>query len=146
MILKHSSYRLVECIDSMCASYCLRWHEPTSSGGDSWFLRGIREDGSFWGEVQRIAGDLREQRNIEGRLSAVDYRRLLQLIQNIRDSREVHTEPRVAKGKSGVLAEGSVQHPTVIIRYSHGDEATSVVVGHFLAIVDVLRPYIQAEW
>ena len=60
----------------MCDSYILKWRHGTNPKYE-WFIRGIKPDRSFYGEVL-IYEPRRAGINVEGRVSEADYRRLVE--------------------------------------------------------------------
>jgi hypothetical protein len=62
------------------ASYVLKWHRRCDHRS-FWFIRGIKPDRSFYGEVTVFIGGNGKQVNVVGILSESDYARLLALIE-----------------------------------------------------------------
>lgn len=90
----------------------LRWKNSASQ----WYLRGIRSDGSFYGECFKGNDSNGVLVKVEGKLSQSDNSRFRELLAHFKNSRRrVPVENEVA---SGVLAEGSMSRPNVIFYYS----------------------------
>lgn len=119
--------------------YILKWR----SGQDpqvSWFIRGIREDGSFYGEIVRQEGNGHGViQTVTGTMLEVDRERFQQIAGAIAAS--VRSAPD--KTWTGLLASGSVQSPTIILRYSPDDEQSSPPAAEFLKLVAILNPYLE---
>lgn len=121
----------------------IRWNE-SESPSYHWFIRGLRSDGSFYGEIRSRFDTPRasdgvsgEGRAIEGLLSPRDMERITQLAAQIRKQPAPETDQPV----TGVLADGSVSNPTVLYRHPSSD-ANNAASEPFLEIIAILRPYI----
>ncbi len=120
-------------------SYVLKWCHG-SDPRSCWFIRGIKPDRSFYGEITVFTGESGRQINASGSLSEPDYSRLLLLIGEL--------EKHAGTGDSdapleGLLAEGPVNNPRIIFRYPRSDCRTAEADSSFLKIVDLLTPYLR---
>ncbi len=121
------------------ASYVFKWYHG-SDRRYCWFIRGIKPDRSFWGEITVFIGRGGKQVNVTGCLSESDYARFLSLVKEI--------ETDVGAGDpdaiwDGLLAEGPVSNPRIIFRYRRDSHQTSATGLQFLSLVDVLAPYLR---
>jgi hypothetical protein len=114
--------------------------------GVAWTLRGIREDGSFYGELLVRSRDAAERWGacVDGQLSPAEVARLSELVAVIRRQ----PPPEEAGPSLGVLFErlsptnaGQVRR---LFEYRVGDEASSEEARAFLQLVELLRPYVVA--
>ncbi len=125
----------------------VRWHYVEQDLHESWFVRGIMEDGHFYGDGKvRIAGRERHA-SIEGQLSGGDYNQVSALATVILESNDV----AMARGPkstsfSGFLGRGLLTKPSVTYRYYSGDERSSPLATHFLTIAEILRPYLRRSF
>jgi hypothetical protein len=112
-----------------------------------WFLRGIREDGSFYGELlcrweapRVIDGTCfhGKGRTIVGMLSPTDCRRFKELAAGIGSPGAAPID-----GWTGRLAEGRVSKPVVRYYYVPGAEKTSGEASKFLAAIELLAGYVR---
>jgi hypothetical protein len=77
----------------MRKTYSLLWIDGTSPEY-TWYIRGIKPDRSFYGEIKQVSGDIRKLANVEGSLSAEDYLRVLKLVEKLKlTSEETHGDP-----------------------------------------------------
>lgn len=127
-------------------TYILKWRHG-SSPEVRWFLRGIGEDGSFYGEVlcgsgspQIIDGKPANGAGnaIQGTLSPADCSRFHELVADIGSA---GAEP--IDGWTGLLAEGPITAPRIRFYYVPGAEKTSGDAARFLAVVELLAEYIR---
>lgn len=130
------------------SSLIIRWTESRSSRFH-WFIRGLRPDGSFYGEVRSENESPRESDGatgvgcgIEGRISNDDIKHLTQLVAQIREHPCIDTDKSVV----GLLAEGPVSKPVVVYRFCEGAAEKSKASDAFLAIIAILRPYIATHY
>jgi len=124
--------------ESERASYVLKWYRR----GDrrcSWFIRGIRPDRSFYGEVTIFIGGGGRQVNAAGSLSESDYTRLLALVEEI----EEHLIEDGPAPWEGLLAQGPVDNPRIIYRYRKGAEQSTEAGRRFLEVVNLMAPYLR---
>jgi hypothetical protein len=119
--------------------YVLKWRYG-SDPEFRWFIRDIRDDGVFYGEVMRTTASGGEFRSVDGTLSEEECLTLKAHIEKMQPGRE--DDP--AKNWTGLLAEGPVDHPKILLKYAPGDEHASQDAAEFLALVEILRPHMDA--
>ena len=124
----------------------IRWHE-SDLHRYHWFIRGLRSDGSYYGEVRSTFDKPRDSdglsgiaRSVEGKLSTDDIKRVLDLAARIREQPSPDTDLPVV----GVLADGPVGDPTVL--YRHSDSAASEFAMYFVEIIAILRPHLAYHY
>ena len=124
----------------------IRWTE-TESLRYHWFIRGLRSDGSFYGEVRSTFDTPRVSdgasglgRTIEGNLSAGDIQRVSELAAQIR----AHPLPDTDIPVIGVLADGPIDDSTVL--YRHPNSTDSDTTTYFLEIIAILRPHLAHHY
>lgn len=122
-------------------SLVLRWQEETTPQ-ITWYLRGIRPDGSYYGEIRSQFNSPRTSddahgiiRNVEGQIASSDADAVFALAAILRESREDGD----ASECRGVLADGPINQPTILFRFSEADR-DSENSGLFLDIVRIVRP------
>jgi hypothetical protein len=129
-------------------TYILKWRHGVSPE-IRWFLRGIRGDGSFWGELLSvwevrvvIDGNPRKGvgKTIEGTLSPTDRSRFEELVAGFGPGTEL------LEGWTGLLAEGPMKSCTIRFCYVPGDEQESSEAARFLAVIDLLERYIRPSY
>jgi len=112
-----------------------------------WFLRGIREDGSFCGELLSVWESTRIidgnpakgiGKTIEGTLSPADCSRFMELVVGIGSP-----GAKPIDGCTGLLAEGPISASVNRLYYVPGAERTSSEAGCFLEAIRLLEKYIQ---
>lgn len=125
-------------------SYSLKWYVGESPRFQC-FLRDVREDGSFWGEVtaffavsQCIDGIHGSAANVDGVLLPADALRFKELVAGIGVARQGD-----ADNWTGLLAEGPVSNPRIIFRYMADDDEQSPESQAFLAITRLFEPYLR---
>lgn len=123
-------------------SLVLRWREKTTPQ-IVWFLRGIRPDGSYYGEIRSQFNIPRSTdnahgiiRTIEGQLSPSDAKTIFTLAAVIRNLNYVDD----AADCRGVLADGPINQSTILLRFKD-TERDAEVSRPFLDIIRILRPY-----
>ena len=119
----------------------VRWTDDNPEGTRHWFLRGIRSDGRFYGEVRQVRDEGGILSRIQGQLSKDDVELLHQLKKKIEG-----LSGRADVGKTpyqGLLSLGTPTKPCVILRYQVGDESTLPAARLFIDIIDMLRPYVS---
>ena len=121
------------------ASYVLKWYQ---GGGPRFccFLREIKPDRSFYGEITAFSGEAGKQVNITGSLSESDYATFLLLVKEVenysgRDDSDAPWE--------GLLAVGSANNPRILFRYRHSADEATDVGRRFLKLVDIFAPYLR---
>lgn len=121
----------------------LKWKETTSPP-IYWFLRGIRPDGTYYGEI-RSQFDIPRPidnahgvgRTVEGTMAQTDADEIFKLAAMIREMPCIHDDMEWR----GLLADGPISHSTVLVRFSdnqQGAERNSL----FLEIIQMVRPYL----
>lgn len=121
------------------SSYALKWYHG-SDPRYCWFIRGIKPDRSFYGEITVFIGDGGKQVNVTGSLSELDYARLLSLIREI--EADVSGDDSGARWE-GLLAEGPATHPRTIFKYRSAANQSTAAGSRFLEMVDLLAPYLE---
>jgi hypothetical protein len=119
----------------MQVSYGLKWRYG-SDPRYQWFLRGIRADGTFYGEITCFLSRGGRQVNVKGQLSEGDLARFLKMVEQIRDAGYIPSPGPW----TGLLAEGPVGAPRIIYHYRATEEAAA---GCFMALVEILKPYME---
>lgn len=104
-----------------------------------WFIRGLRPDGSFYGELRiTLDGELVGTR-IEGKLTECENQEIHELVASISD---YDATVRLLDGPcDGLIALGAVGHPSILLQYriSPGQAAG---IGHmFERIITLLEPH-----
>jgi hypothetical protein len=120
-------------------SYVLKWYRR----GDhrcSWFIRGIKPDRSFYGEVTVFIAGGGKQVNAAGSLSESDYAEVLMLIEQIK-KHPITDDPDASW--DGLLAEGPVDNPRIIFRYRDSDHRSSEAGQRFMELLDLMAPYLR---
>jgi hypothetical protein len=124
-------------------SLVLRWREETTPQ-IRWYLRGIRPDGSYYGEIRSQFNSPRTSdnaqgiiRNVEGQIARSDADAVFALAAVLRKSGEVGD----ASECRGVLADGPINQPTILFRFLETDR-DSEKSGLFIDIVRIVRPYL----
>jgi hypothetical protein len=113
-----------------------------------WFIRGLRQDGSFYGEVRSTFDSPRESdgasgvdRGIEGQLSSAEMDRVCRLAALIRSNPMTESVSPVI----GTLADGPINEPTVL--YRHTDcRPNSPTTQAFLDIIAILQPHLSTHY
>ena len=139
----------------MVERYVVKWYHGGEDGSEgstnereyAWYLLGVMEDGTFYGEIARHYGDRMagvrgmagKQITTTGKLSPGDAGRFCAI------ARQVISEGDERPGElwTGLLAEGPPGSPSAIVRYVAGDEKTSSAAAAFLKLIAILRPYMQ---
>jgi hypothetical protein len=116
----------------------VRWYDSSSHGKISWFFRGIREDGSFYGDVKNI----KLHNNIEGKLEEQDCVAVVNILYRLTHPSDAIVPLTLVNGWKGLLALGTIQNPEVIIYYCDGDELRNYDCKLFLDIISLLRKYV----
>ena len=124
----------------------IRWQESGLHRYD-WFVRGLRSNGTYFGEVRLTFDEPRVSdnvfgvgRSIEGTLTTVDIQRLMDRVARIRAKPYPETDMPV----TGVLAEGPIGEPNVL--YRHPNPKDSIIADSFLEIIAILRPYLTQHY
>jgi hypothetical protein len=128
-------------------SLVIRWAE-SESPRYHWCIRGLRPDGSFHGEVRstfdvpRVSdGAHGVGRSVTGHITESEVDRVHQLAEVIRSNPSPDANGPVV----GVLAEGPMSNPLVLLRCDANPERTAAV-NAFLEILAILRPYLSCHY
>ncbi len=128
-------------------SYILKWYVGESPRFQC-FLRGVRKDGSFYGEVtafpavsQCIDGFHGNAANVDGVLLPADVLRFKELVVGIGVARQGD-----ADNWAGLPAEGPISNPRIIFRYMPDDDELSPESQAFLAITRLFEPYLRPSY
>ena len=114
----------------------LKWHESTNHETVNWFIRGIDEDGHYYGEITSHSPDM--QIDIDGLLDSVEARRVHD------NARLIRADGFLAQQEwKGLLAEGPVHNPTMLLHYMDGDETKKTSAKLFLEIIDIMKIHLQ---
>jgi hypothetical protein len=119
----------------------VKWRQQTPVGKTTWFLRGLRRDGTFYGEVLEDSTMRRLQVDVQGVISNCDTVTLFSLAREILKSQSETTGIW-----SGLLANGEVQRPEQVYEYCQGAEASSEAARQFLSSIEIMRPYVEAAY
>jgi hypothetical protein len=122
-------------------SIIVKWREQKPGGKLDWFIRGIRHDGSFYGEVHEDSAVRRIQVNVQGGLSSLDTSHMFGLADVI-----LRSESGKTGDWSGLLADGPIQRPDRTLVYRRQTEAMSRATAQFLSLIEILRPYVEAAY
>jgi hypothetical protein len=124
--------------------FALSWR-CDGSEGIKWYIRGIREDGSFYGEV-RFQSELSQRRwsaSVSGQLSPAERERLVELLKLIREA----PPPEELGSHFGALFErwpsanaGAVRR---LFEYHRGDEESSLHAQAFVELVGLFEQHWQ---
>ena len=124
--------------------FALTWR-CDGSEGIKWFLRGIRIDGSFYGEIRYQSVDVarRKATCVNGSLTAPECLQFAKLVKTIR-----HAVPPVQPGPHfGALFEWGPQglsDPQRLYEYRIGDETHSASARAFVTLVGLLKPSMRS--
>jgi hypothetical protein len=122
------------------ATYILKWYIGTDPRFN-WFIRGIKPDGTFYGEIAVFSGNGGRQITVESRFSESDYSQFLLHISEI----EKHALAGDLESRwDGLLAEGPVNHPRIIYRYHDNNRETNKADACFMSIVNLFVPYMHS--
>ena len=124
----------------MSENYILKWREGKNPER-VWFLRGLTPDGRLYGEVTVRARSGVRQVTIVGRIPSDRMSRLREMLEAV----EQASDRRSSAPWTGLLAKGPVDHPTVLLQYALGDEASSKAAGDFLRIVGLLSQSVSSQ-
>ncbi len=119
-------------------TYILKWYHGYNPKY-LWFLRGIKPDGSFYGEIRK---DLLQGGGtwifVEGKLSTDDFDKFHKLANEIRK-----TEFIPSMHWTGLLAEGPIGEPNhpILYHYSENNQKTNDKI--FEAVINLLKPYMK---
>jgi len=124
----------------MQKTYVLKWYHG-SDPRYGWFIRGIRPDGTFYGEIRRFSQNEGKQIDIKGELSKIDLIQFLKSVNEIQQTvSALSNEPWI-----GLLAEGPVTdpHPNILYHYlkenrkdTHADRCFEELIGIFLPYME----------
>jgi hypothetical protein len=125
------------------AVFALTWC-CDGSEGIKWTLRGIRDDGSFYGEIrfQSRDADRRRASFAHGRLSTAEVSRMTELIARIREA----TPPATPGPHFGAfferLSAGNAGDIRRLFEYHRGDEAHSESARAFMELIELLERHL----
>ena len=125
--------------DTGMASYIVKW---THGAGPrhSWFIRAIKPNRSFYGEIT-LRNDIGgEQVDVTGELSESDYALFLTLATKIEKGA---VEEQFEVAWDGLLAKGPVECPNIVFRYHSGNVRKYPCEVAFLKIIELLVPYLH---
>lgn len=128
-------------MDSM-SNIIVKWREQKPGGTLDWFLRGVRTDGTFYGEIHENSAARRMQVNIQGRLSSLETSRVFPLADLILRS----DESEQTGDWSGLLADGPIERPDRTFVYRRQNEVMSRAATEFLTLIRILRPHVEAAY
>lgn len=127
--------------------YTLRWSHSCPAGRLHWSLFGVREDGSFYGEVLLRSSDPEKHQGswVEGRLTASDCQRMTELFSKIKDSSSVDDSiPSVGRLFVRLsITDRNLVRP--VFDYRPGDEAHSESAFAFLELIKLLSPTVEGS-
>lgn len=126
----------------MAETIILKWQEDVSEGGQCWFLRGIRQDGFYFGETQQFECGQGLQKTVEGQLSDADNDRFLATVERLSGAILDEGLSDRLDNWTGLFAYGPPNQPSVLLRYWKGDEEKSDAAGLFLEVIELFRPYL----
>lgn len=127
-------------------TYILKWRHGVSPEF-RWFLRGIREDCSFYGELLSAWDSTRiidgrpangVGKTVEGTLSPIDCSRFMELVAAMGSP-----GAKPIDGWTGLLAERSINSPVIRFYYTPGAEKTSSEAVRLLAVVELFESYMR---
>jgi hypothetical protein len=118
----------------METAYIVKWNDDARPEY-RWFIRGLRTDGSFYGEITNRKAQT--QSNISGRISRSDYEAFLTIVQDVEASADPH---ELQETSSGILAKGLVSNPQILLEVGCSRAASSEA---FSQIVKILAPYVR---
>lgn len=125
-------------------SLVFRWYDRASLTY-AWIIRGLRVDGSFYGEVRSHFDAPRSSdgaagvySTIEGQLTPSETNRVFELANAIRN----HPTDDLRSAQIGFLGDGPIDKVQVIFRYGV-DDADSPAHKAFRELVAILRPHIE---
>lgn len=124
----------------MQPNFALLWRRDGSEGL-KWFIRSIRSDGSFYGEVLHM--ERHRGAWVEGTLSSEDSVRCLEILETF-----ATRQPLPAGACFALLARWfeSVGSAEVVFKYELGDEAISSDANAFLELKNLLDPIVSVAY
>jgi hypothetical protein len=115
----------------MDTKYSIQWNDPVGMG---FWIRGIKPDGSFYGEIMYAHGDRKRSAGtlVEGQIPPADWKECLQIIRGIGQKRSVPD----ATHWMGQLASWTetIAKPSILFRYCRDDETNSRDAKSFLEL------------
>ena len=121
--------------------YSVQWNDPQGFG---FWIRGIRPDGFYYGELHYAFGDAtrRAATMIEGSLSTSDWARGQSLIGVV-----CRLTTSCAVTWTGQLASWTTSSasPTILFRYNPGDESQSLAARAFIELKSLLLSMMQEK-
>jgi hypothetical protein len=122
----------------------LIWREETPTERCRWAIRGIKNDGTMYGELT-FYEEMRHAR-LEGRLAPADLAEIHCLVKEIQEDVPDAGAARDSTEWQGLLGVGSYNNDaTIILHYRYGDEELSKRARNFLRIGSLLRPYVERQ-
>ena len=125
----------------------IRWHESRSPRYN-WFIRGLRSDGTYYGEVRSNFDAPRDSdgasgvcTTVTGELTPLEINRIRELAATIRS----YPSPDSRGPVVGVLADGPINNPTVLLRCGDADDSSPEIQA-FHAILGILRPHMESHY
>jgi hypothetical protein len=131
-------------MDALTWRFALTWR-CDGSEGIKWYLRGIRDDGSFYGEIRFQTADpsRRIATSVDGRLSTAECQRMTELAAVIQQQPAPATpEPHFAAlfERLSPTNAGDVRR---LFEYRQGDEAWSEPARAFLELVGIIEQHLS---
>lgn len=121
-------------------NYIFKWYLDNTSR-NLWFIRGIRPDGTFYGETMS-EGNGSKLANVSGVLATSDYDRFLSLVASAKLDEKRDAEEKKWRG---LIAEGPINSPKRIALYDPNVDRGTELEACFLRIVELLTPYMQSN-
>jgi hypothetical protein len=122
--------------------------DATSSPVVFWFLRGIRPDGTYYGEIRSRFDQPRPSDNahgvihfVEGKMAWSDVNEVFRIAAILRTTPDTHVD----KDVHGVLADGPINQPTILVRF-HGNPPSTERNNLFLEIIRIVSPYLSGRY
>lgn len=125
--------------------YTIKWSRSCPEGRVHWSLFGVREDGSFYGEVvlRSPVPEMQMGSSVEGQLTESDCERMTELFSKIEDSSSVDDSiPCVGRlfERLSITDRNKVRP---IFDYRAGDEGHSESAYAFLELIKLLSPTVE---
>ncbi len=119
----------------------LRWSgvNPHTGRVESWYIRGIRPDGSFYGEIRIEDEGTCKLTNLERTLSSRENEELRMLVSDLSKY-----DPRTRLDNTtcdGIIGLGQVTHPHVILRFSVAKHEGTEISTKFQRVIELIRQH-----
>jgi hypothetical protein len=133
--------------------YVLHWRR-SDRPGISWYIRGLKPDGSFYGSIRNELPEDDPRRSegagygasIEGVLPADDDARCREIIETIRsDHGDVYLDRCASIAVWSAPGSGPYEAP-IIFLYEPGDEAHSVDARLFLELIEIVERQVTKHY